>query len=131
MSQIIQDLRSIYRIRHYDFMGYTIRTINDLSYHHINKLCDGGKKTLSNGALLARDTAHPYLHIIESRDLETYLYINKILKIINTQQAPPTIAQLREIRDILLQFEEKHKRDTNAKGKLLIKEQFIRERIEL
>lgn len=131
MSQIISEMRDVYRLRHYDFMGYTFRTINDLSYHHIHKKCDGGLKTFDNGALLAKDTAHPYLHIIEEREYEMYLYINDILRDINRQQSQPTINQLKEIREILLEFERVHRRDMNCSGKLIIKKRFIDGRIKL
>lgn len=130
VSQIIQDMRSIYRIRHYDFMGYNIRNVSDLSYHHIKKDCDGGPKTIENGALLAKNTAHPYLHVIEDRDLDMYIYINKILKIINEQKSPPTKAQLIAIRNVLLQFEDEHRKEVNTAGKLLIKQRYIKERVD-
>ena len=131
MSQIIKDMRSIYRIRHYDFMGYTIDSIKDISYHHIQKASEGGPKTLENGALLAKDTAHPYLHIIEDRDFDMYVYINKILKEINTQQSHPTKEQLLAIRSVLLQFEKEHENDVTSGGKHLIRKSFIKERINL
>lgn len=131
MSKLIKDMRSIYRIRHYDFMGYTFDSIKDLSYHHIQKASDGGLKTLDNGALLVKDTAHPYLHIIEDRDYDMYIYINNILKEINNQQGHPTKEQLMAIRNILLQFEREHQDDVTSKGKHLIRKQFIKERIKL
>lgn len=131
VSQIIKDMRAVYRIKHYDFMGYTFRTVNDLSYHHIIKKSDGGPKTFDNGALLVKDTSHPYLHIIEDREYKLYTYINYILKEINNQQRPPTKEQLIAIREILLEFERKHERDTNSDGKLLIKQKYIDRRIDL
>ena len=131
MSQLIKEMKDIYRIRHYDFMGYTFRNINDLSFHHIIKKCDGGPKTFENGALLVKDTSHPYLHIVEERDYDMYIQINKILKDINNQLKPPTREQLIEIRRILLAFEEIHLGELNAEGKPLIKQKYIDRRIEL
>lgn len=131
MSQIVKDMRSIYRLKHYDFMGYTFRNVNQLSYHHIHKACDGGEKSYDNGAILRQDTSHQYIHIIEDRDFDMFVYINRILKEINEQQAHPTKAQLLAIRNVLLQFEREHSSDRNSKGKLLIKERFIKERIDL
>lgn len=131
VSQIISDMREIYRIKHYDFMGYTFRTVNDLSYHHIIKKSDGGPKTIENGALLVKDTSHPYLHIIEDREFEIYNYINNILLEINRQQKPPTKEQLLAIREALYEFEAKHKQDISSSGKLLIRRHYIDRRIEL
>lgn len=131
MSQIIKDMRAIYRIKHYDFMGYTFRTVNDLSYHHIIKRCDGGPKTIENGALLVSDTSHPYLHIIEDREYDMYAFINDILRKINDQQSPPTKEQLIMIRNILLEFEAEHSKDVTSSGKLLIRRKYIDRRIDL
>ena len=74
------------------------------------------------------DTSHEYLHIIEYKDLDMYLYINNILKQINDQQARPTKQQLLAIRDVLLQFEREHDTETNSKGRLLIKQRYIKNR---
>lgn len=131
MSQLVKEMRDIYRIRHYDFMGYTFRTINDLSYHHIIKRCDGGPKTIDNGALLVKDTAHPYLHIIEERDYDMYVYISRILKSINTQHYSPSVSQLKAIRAVLLEFEREHCADVTSNGKYLIKQRYIDRRIDL
>ena len=131
MSQIVSDMKKIYRLKGYDFMGYTFRTIGDLSYHHIHKQCDGGDKTLENGALLNKYNSHPYLHIIEGKDYEIYYCINAILKQITEQQHHPTKEQLKAIRELLLTFESEHMRDVNSKGKVLIKYSFIKERIDL
>lgn len=131
MSQIVKEMRDIYRLKHYDFMGYTFKTVNDLSYHHIVKRIDGGPRTFDNGALLVADTAHQYLHIIESREYEMYEYINSILKEINTQRKSPTKEQLIEIRNVLLYFEKEHCKDVNTDGRLLIKQRYIDRRIKL
>lgn len=131
MSQIVSEMTKMYRLRGHDFMGYTYRTINDLSYHHIIKREDNGPKTFSNGAVLNSDTSHPYLHLIEERDIEMYMYINNVLRMINDQQSSPTIGQLKAIREVLLQFEREHMDDTNSKGKRLIKPKYIERRIKL
>lgn len=125
MKQITRDMVKIYRTRKIDWMGYKLNTINDLSYHHIWKKEDGGPFTYDNGALLRADTAHEYLHIIETKDLDMYIYINKVLKMINSQQCQPTKEQLLSIREVLLQFEREHCSDTNSKGKSLIRTRYI------
>lgn len=131
MSQIIRDMRGIYRLKHYDFMGYTFRNINELSFHHIKKKCDGGEKIIENGALLNEKTSHPYLHIIEDRDTDIYNYINKILKEITMQYAHPTKEQLIAIRRMLIRFEAEHCMELNAKDKPLIKTLYVERRIDL
>ena len=55
----------------YDFMGYTFKNEKVLSYHHLLiPARRGGPKTIENGAILVRKTAHDYLHRIEIIDKE-------------------------------------------------------------
>lgn len=103
-------------------MGYTLD--KTASFHHIVKREDGGKEVIENGAVLNK-TAHEYLHIIEYKDIGTYIAINKILKIINEQRDRPTTEQLEIISKILSMFEEEHKHDKTSKGKRLIKHQYL------
>ena len=128
MKEITREMIRIYKPKGIDWMGYDINSIRDLTYHHIQKKEHGGPFTFDNGALLRGDTSHEYLHIIEYKDLDMYLYINNILKQINDQRARPTKQQLLAIRDVLLQFEREHDTETNSKGKLLIKQQYIKNR---
>lgn len=131
MKGLTRAMAKEYRTRGNDWMGYTIQSINQLSYHHIQKKEDGGPFTWDNGALLRRDTAHEYLHIIEYKDLEIYDYINGILKQINTQGYQPTREELIAIRNVLLSFEREHCSDRNSKGKILIKSKYIEGRRQL
>ena len=128
MKEITREMIRVYKPKGIDWMGYDINSIRDLTYHHIQKKEHGGPFTLDNGALLRGDTSHEYLHIIEYKDLDMYLYINNILKQINDQRARPTKQQLLAIRDVLLQFEREHDTETNSKGKLLIKQRYIKNR---
>lgn len=68
--------------------------------------------------------AHQYLHIIEYKDLNTYISINKIFELINKQLKEPTTEQREIIEYLLLQFEKEHEYDLNAKGKRLIKAEY-------
>jgi hypothetical protein len=52
--------------------------------------------------------------------------INKLFKIINTQLHEPNMEQREIIEYLLLEFEEKHKEDLNSKGKILIKDKYLR-----
>lgn len=131
MKTITRELIYLYRPRHIDWMGYELRSINDLTYHHIQKRADGGNLTLDNGALLRGDTAHEYLHIIENKDLDMYVYINNLLKNVNTQGYAPTKRQLLAVRAILEQFEREHCSDKTSKGKPLIRTKYIEGRKKL
>ncbi len=106
-----------------DWLNYKL-VKKDLTFHHIVKRCDGGKQEISNGALLM-PIGHQYLHLIEYKDIDTYIAINKIFEYINQQRAEPTEDQRQIIEYLLQQFESEHKWDKGSKGKLLIKRKYL------
>lgn len=124
MSKATIEMLRIYKpVSNLDWLNYKIVRKKDLTFHHIVKKEDGGSKDISNGALLV-PLSHQYLHLIEYKDLETYITINKIFKVVNNQLYEPTLEQ-REILEYLLQeFEYKHRNDKNSKGKTLIKREY-------
>ena len=131
MRYVTSELIHVFQPKDIDWMGYEINTVKDLSYHHLIKKADGGLYTFDNGALLRSDTSHQYLHLIEAKDLDMYIYINNLLKNINTQGYKPSIRQLMAIRAILEQFEREHCSDRTNKGKPLIKTRYIEGRKKL
>lgn len=122
MKNITKQMIKIYNLDKFCFMGYTLD--RNATFHHIVKKERGGKEVIENGAVLNK-TAHEYLHIIEYKDIGTYIAINKILKIINEQRDRPTVEQLEIISKILSMFEEEHKEEKTSKGKRLIKHQYL------
>lgn len=122
MKPITKEMIKIYNLDKLCFMGYTLD--RNATFHHIVKKENGGKEVIENGAVLNK-TAHEYLHIIEYKDIGTYIAINKILKIINEQRDRPTKEQLEIISKILSMFEDEHKEDKTSKGKRLIKHQYL------
>ena len=86
MREITKEMIKLYNIKKlgYDFMGYTFRNINELSFHHLivpHRDCKreglGEGYLLWNGAILKQDTSHEYLHTIERIDREVFLQITK------------------------------------------------------
>lgn len=122
MKPITKEMIKIYNLDKFCFMGYKLD--KNATYHHIVKRCDGGRETIENGAVLNQD-AHEYLHILEYKDIDTFIAINKILKIINDQHAKPTVEQMQIISKLLSMFEEEHKHDKTSKGKTLIKHKYL------
>lgn len=125
MRKILNLMISIYNLNGIDFMGYKVSKHNPYTYHHIKKRCMGGCETLENGAILTK-VAHTYLHIIESRDLLLYEYINNVLKQVNEQLSAPTEEQLIAVDYALCMFEKEHNRDRSSKGKVLIRREFLK-----
>ena len=125
MKEITNLMVYLYNLKKTDFMGYKLSKDNPYTYHHIKKRCNGGEKTIKNGAILTK-LAHEYLHIIETRDLELYVYINNVLLQINEQGFAPLKRQILAIWYMLEIFEKEHKNDKTAKGKNLIKNEYRR-----
>ncbi len=123
MREVTREMLKIYvPYSNMDWLNYKLVKKN-LTYHHIQKREDGGKATIDNGALLM-PVGHQYLHLIEYKDIDTYIAINKILKIVNIQRNEPTPEQREIIEYLLKAFEEKHKWDKGSKGKILIQHKY-------
>lgn len=133
MKTITREMIHLYNIRKegVDFMGYTFKSINALSFHHLLVPArEGGKEIIQNGAVLNGFTSHPYLHLIEAKDEEIFYRITSEM-IDENFKGKIDIENLKQIRDLLLYFEKEHKDDTTKKGKRLIKYEYINDRIKL
>lgn len=124
MRRITKDMLEIYiPYSNLDWMNYKlVRT--ELTYHHIVKKEDKGKSEISNGALIM-PVAHQYLHLIECLDIDTYIALNNLFKIVNTQGYEPTREQRELIEYLLKEFEKIHKWDKGLKGKLLVQKKYL------
>lgn len=122
MSDTLKFMLRMYKMGSMDWLGYD----NDerYSFHHIQKRCDGGKTIISNGAPL-HISSHSYLHTIEHYDLEKYIYLNTILKAINDQKCMPSIEQLKQIKLVLLGFQNEYEGKLSSRNKLIIKKEYI------
>ena len=125
MKQITNLMVNMYNLKERDFAGYKVGKDNPYTYHHLVKRCLGGKEIIENGAILTKNS-HEYLHIVESRDLELYNYINNVLKQINEQGHEPLLRQILAIDYLLKLFEQDHMNDRSSKNKRLIKSEYLR-----
>ena len=66
--------------------------------------------------------AHQYLHLIEYKDIETYIAINKLFKMINEQGYEPTKEQREVVEYLLKEFERVHRWDKGSKASCLYRE---------
>lgn len=125
MLKITKIMIETFHITDMDFMGYSVN-IQNASYHHLiipRRL--NGPKTIDNGAILNGNTSHPYLHIIEEKDYEIFLLIQKrmIHENLNRRLDLQTI---RRIHSLLLYFEKEHCGDVNSYGEPIIKEKYVK-----
>lgn len=123
MKDITIQMINEFKLQDIDFMGYKF-TLKNASFHHLiipKRL--GGKETIENGAILNRNTSHPYLHLIEQVDEDVFCFITSEMIDMNIKRYLD-LDNLRRIDDVLCEFEEQHKDDTTTKGKKLIKKEF-------
>lgn len=124
MDSVKREMLKIYKpISNLDWMNYKL-VKKDITYHHIVKAENQGKRTIENGALIM-PVGHQYLHLIECKDIETYIAINKIFKYVNQQMCEPTREQREIIEYLLQEFEKIHRWDKGNKGKLLIQRKYL------
>jgi hypothetical protein len=109
----------------YDFMGYSLQKGEIYTFHHLiipNR--NGGPYARWNGAILF-STPHQYLHVIENKDYDVFTALSSEMIDINVK-GYLDLENLRNINDILTQFEREHSGERSKKGKLLIKEAYTR-----
>lgn len=116
----------------YDFMGYRVDKKASLSFHHLiipRRNCKefgiGEGYLYWNGAILRQETSHDYLHLIESKDEDMFMAITSEM-IDENIKGKLDIENLRRIHDILTCFEREHCHDRGKKGRLLIKDEYIK-----
>ena len=125
MKEITIEMLKIYKpVSNLDWLNYVIVRKKDMTFHHIVKAEHGGKEIISNGALLL-PTPHQDLHLIECKDIKTYIALNQIFKIINNQRHEPTREQREIIEYLLREFEDKHQYDKNSKHKRILKPEYL------
>ena len=126
MDAVTKQMIKIYQLKKLkrDFMAYKFERTNELTYHHLiipNRY--GGKRTIENGAILTQNS-HEYLHLIERIEPELFYFITSEM-IDQNIKGHLDIDNLKQIRELLLYFENKHMNDRGNKGKLLIKPQYL------
>lgn len=128
MKQITKDMIKEFKIKQlgYDFMGYSLQKDDIYTFHHLiipNR--EGGKITRENGAILCGKSAHPYLHVIENKDYELFCAITSEM-IDENIKGSLDIENLRYIDDCLTHFEREYCSARTRKGKVLIKESYLK-----
>lgn len=132
ITKLMYDEFNIRRLK-IDFCGYQVKRKDSISFHHLiiarkdsrqlHIPCEGYVRW--NGALLVQETSHEYLHIIEHVDPEIFYRITSEM-IDENIKGKIDIENLKKINDLLLFFEKEHSNARSKKGKLLIKDIYLR-----
>ena len=106
-----------------DFMGYSVNKESASFHHLIIPRRNGGTRAISNGAILNKDTSHPYLHVIETKDYEIFFRITREMMKEN-RLGKLDLDILKNIYDLLEYFEREHCGELNFLGEPLIKKEY-------
>ncbi len=125
MLNITKVMIDKFNITDFDFMGYSLSMENASFHHLVIPKRNNGYRLLINGAILNKDSSHPYLHLVEEKDYELFYFITKaMINEVRMGRIDETI--LRQIDDYLKVFEREHCGDRCANGTPLIKEEFVK-----
>ena len=125
MLHITRVMISEFNITDMDFMGYYIDRDNVNFHHLIIPRRNGGTKTINNGALLNKDTSHPYLHLIEQKDYDIFYRITKEM-IKENKLRKIDVDIIKKIYDCLEVFEKEHCGEVNSNGDPIIREEYTK-----
>lgn len=139
MKEITREMTRDFKIMKsgYDFMGYTVDTPNQLSFHHLivpKRYCHcgglGDGYYRWNGAILVQNTSHDYLHRIEIVDRDVFKDLTRYM-IDENELGRLDLQSLKKIRSALLYFEKEYEDKALPNGHKIIKRKFLTKRIPL
>lgn len=120
----------------YDFAGFHFNRVNELSFHHLivphrdsMSFGIGEGYVYWNGAILVQNTSHDYLHLIEQFNRPMFLAITDEL-VKENKQGYVGIDNIRRIHSVMEEFEDTYGDMRSKKGKLLVKREYIENRIK-
>ena len=114
----------------HDFMGYSLQKGDIYTYHHfLIPRRQGGPYSYNNGVILAVKTSHPYYHVIECYEphqaaLITSEFLDMKVKGFLDDE------NLKNIGEILSEFEYKYRDKYTRKGKKLIKDVYLQRKFK-
>ena len=100
MNDDIKSMIQIYNTYELDWMGDEIKTLSDLTRHHIIKKENNGIDDINNYALLTTNSHH-LLHYLEDNYNNSYLKLNEMFLELNKTKNPPNSEYYKSISIIL------------------------------
>lgn len=120
----------------YDFAGFRFNRTNELSFHHLivphrdsRSFGIGEGYVYWNGAILVQNTSHDYLHLIESVNRPMFLAITDEL-VKENKQGHVDVDNIRRIHSVMDEFEDTYGDLRGRRGKLLVKREYVKNRIK-
>lgn len=124
LRQVTSDMIRKWDMKEVDWMGYKKGKNDIFTFHHLivpNR--NGGPYAMWNGAILCGKSAHPYLHLIEKVEYNTFCYLTSLL-IDQNALGKLDLEIIKEIDYVLTNFEFQYGKERSKKGKMLIKPEY-------
>ena len=118
MNEDIELMLKIYEPNGLDWMGNEIKSLFDLTRHHIIKRENGGIDDISNYALLTKDS-HILLHYLEINYNSAYIKLQQLFTNLNESVDKPQKEYYDEVGNILKKVKKdikNKKRNRNKKS---------------
>ncbi len=103
MKHKTKKMVKIYELTDKCFMGFPVNSNSKFTFHHCVKKEYGGNNSIDNGAVLTLE-AHRFLNYLELNNYEIYYQINCKLIEISKGKQHPSINQLKEIKNLIMQY---------------------------
>ena len=100
MDQTLQELICIFEPDGFDWMNFSFTKGNPFTYHHIDEKCNGGERSIDNGAILTKK-AHRFLNLLQLVYPDAYNDLQNVFRKINGTKEPVAQDFIDEIDEIL------------------------------
>ena len=108
MKRMLRIMVDIFQPEGIDWMNFAIAKGNPFTYHHIVEKCNGGDKSIDNGAILTKHS-HSFLHnTLQKSCPAAYDDLQNVFTKINQTKKPVTDEMIQEIDEILHKIFETH-----------------------
>lgn len=101
MKEDLKQMVNIYKPNGIDWMGFEVSENNPYTFHHIKEKHKGGKREISNGAILTKKS-HALLNTLCVYYPDAYNDYQELFKRINSSRAPISDEFIEEIYGMLL-----------------------------
>lgn len=100
MDNVLREMIHIYQPNGIDWLEYSLTRNNPYTFHHIREARNGGKRVVSNGAILTKD-GHGYLNFLDCQYQRLYRELNGLFLELNRTQLPPAEDYFEEVQRVL------------------------------
>ena len=114
MNDDIDYMIKLFNITDTDFMGDKIKSVSDLTRHHIVKKQYNGEDSIDNYAILTT-YSHHLIHFLEINYNKEYNYLNSLFLELNKSRKPPTKEYYENVLKVIKRVKKSIKNNNRSK----------------